>query len=716
MKIRIKRSLLSFLLIMVLLLSANLSYSIIAQKTGIAPVTTAQAATYSNSPLVTYTNLTANHSGTRNHVIDTITIHSMAAPWTGKRCADYFANETTAASSNYCIGKDGDIALSVEEKNRSWATSSSSNDHRAITIEVATTTAAQNPNYPCTDAAYNALINLLVDICQRNNIKKLLWKNDKSLIGNVAQQNMTVHQWYANKACPGPYLLERHGAIADAVNARLAPDVSSCEHRNDWNSILVSFNVANNNYSQTGQNLPLDKIIYTDASGNDKLNVEGGGAFWIDANYLGIRTPSPAVGDKITLKAGFQWGSLTLGSDTAYTITALNSACSPNLKVKSFNHSNDWNSFIVEFATPNNNYSVAGTDLDTSKLVYTSSAGVDKSARGWFWLDSTHLGIRTEGVNAVAAGDIVAIKSGFVWGGSSVAHDIIYTAQGANQGCIPGGTILTGGSSGETGGETGGDSTTAPMVVTFNSNGGSNVANQTINSGALATKPASPTKAGYTFVGWYTNSELTDEFDFSAPITANTTLYAKWQQIMYNVAFNSNEGSSVSSQTITYGGTVTRPTNPTKTGYTFVGWYNDSALTDEFDFSSPITEDTTLYAKWQQVVYRYTVTFNSNGGSNVITQTVNGGGLAIIPNNPTKDGYTFAGWYKDSALTSEFNFNTPITANTTLYAKWQKNADEGSESTISCNSNVAGTSIGISLSALLIAGCIIVAKRKSKQK
>ena len=147
-----------------------------------------------------------------------------------------------------------------------------------------------------------------------------------------------------------------------------------------------------------------------------------------------------------------------------------------------------------------------------------------------------------------------------------------------------------------------------------------------------------------------------------------------------------------------------------------MGWYNDSALTDEFDFSSPITEDTTLYAKWQQVVYRYTVTFNSNGGSNVITQTVNGGGLAIIPNNPTKDGYTFAGWYKDSALTSEFNFNTPITANTTLYAKWQKNADEGSESTISCNSNVAGTSIGISLSALLIAGCIIVAKRKSKQK
>lgn len=173
----------------------------------------------SNSKLVSYTKLSPNHSGKRNHAIDTISIHCMAGNLSVESCGALFADPEREASSNYGIGSDGRIALYVDEENRSRCTSSSSNDNRAITIEVANTE-AKHP-WPVSDKAYNALIDLLVDICQRNGIKKLLWKADKSLIGQVDKQNMTVHRWFANKACPGDYLYERHGAIAEAVNKRL---------------------------------------------------------------------------------------------------------------------------------------------------------------------------------------------------------------------------------------------------------------------------------------------------------------------------------------------------------------------------------------------------------------------------------------------------------------------------------------------------------------
>jgi hypothetical protein len=152
-------------------------------------------------------------------VIDTISIHCMAGNLSVESCGSLFADSSRKASSNYGIGSDGRIALYVDEANRSWCTSSSSNDNRAITIEVANSE-AKDP-WPVSDAAYNALIELLVDICQRNNIKALLWKGDKSLIGQVDKQNMTVHRWFAAKACPGDWLYSRHGKIAEAVNKRL---------------------------------------------------------------------------------------------------------------------------------------------------------------------------------------------------------------------------------------------------------------------------------------------------------------------------------------------------------------------------------------------------------------------------------------------------------------------------------------------------------------
>lgn len=180
--------------------------------------------TFTNSTLATYKNITRHKSVNRKHAIDTITIHCYVGQVTAKQGCDYFANTDREASANYVVGKDGSIGISVEEKDRSWCSSNSANDDRAVTIEVACDT--KHP-YAVTEPAYNALINLCADICKRNNIKELKWKADKSLIGQVDKQNMTVHRWFAAKACPGDYLYERHGDIAKKVNAILNAEVKA---------------------------------------------------------------------------------------------------------------------------------------------------------------------------------------------------------------------------------------------------------------------------------------------------------------------------------------------------------------------------------------------------------------------------------------------------------------------------------------------------------
>lgn len=172
----------------------------------------------SNSPLVNYTKISPCRNSPRNHKIDTISIHCVVGQLSVEAIGNVFASRSASASSNYGIGKDGRIGMYVEEKDRSWCTSSSSNDNRAITIEVASDTS--HP-YRVNDAAYKSLIKLLVDICKRNDIKELKWKGDKSLIGQVNKQNMTVHRWFANKACPGDYLYNLHGQIASEVNKQL---------------------------------------------------------------------------------------------------------------------------------------------------------------------------------------------------------------------------------------------------------------------------------------------------------------------------------------------------------------------------------------------------------------------------------------------------------------------------------------------------------------
>lgn len=185
----------------------------------------------SNSPLVDYVKISPNRGNTINGIwkpkrtakIDTITIHCVVGQLSVETLGDVFAPYSRQASSNYGIGSDGRVGMYVEEKDRSWCSSNSANDNRAITIECASDTT--HP-YAINDKVYKTLVNLCVDICKRNNIKELKWKADKSLIGQVDKQNMTVHRWFAKKACPGDYIYNRLGQIAAEVNAKLGNNIS----------------------------------------------------------------------------------------------------------------------------------------------------------------------------------------------------------------------------------------------------------------------------------------------------------------------------------------------------------------------------------------------------------------------------------------------------------------------------------------------------------
>ena len=211
---------------------------------------------FSNSPLVEYTRISPNRTNGRKvpssyanrwdgEIIDTITIHCVVGQVTCQRLGEIFANPDRQASSNYGIGLDGQIGMYVEEKDRSWCTggekncngmTGSLNDYRAITIEVASET--EYP-YEVTDAAYRSIVLLCADICKRNGIKKLLWEADPDLVWDKSRQNMTAHRWFAYKSCPGDYLYERFGDIADKVNKMLQPEPKPYEDRvtvtDHWN-------------------------------------------------------------------------------------------------------------------------------------------------------------------------------------------------------------------------------------------------------------------------------------------------------------------------------------------------------------------------------------------------------------------------------------------------------------------------------------------------
>ena len=208
-------------------------------------------------------------------------------------------------------------------------------------------------------------------------------------------------------------------------------------------------------------------------------------------------------------------------------------------------------------------------------------------------------------------------------------------------------------------------------TVSFHSNGGNSVDSMSADYSTKITSPSDPTQVGYTFEGWYKDSNLTTPWSFdNDSVTEDTTLYAKWKVNSYNVTFDTNGGDSIGSKSTEYNTTITSPTEPTKTGYTFEGWYKDKNLTIPWSFDNDsVTEDTTLYAKWK--VSNYDVSFNTDGGSSVLSIKTNYNTTISTPEEPTKTGYTFVGWYKDSELTEAWNFTTDkVTQNTTLYGKW----------------------------------------------
>lgn len=182
---------------------------------------------FTNSPLVSYTKISPNRTKNRNHAIDTITIHCVVGQCSVETLGNIFAPSSRQASSNYGVGVDGRIGMYCEEKDRSWCTSNAANDHRAITIEVASDTT--HP-YAVRDNVYAALIELVADICKRNGIKKLVWSTDKNTrMNHLNGCNMTVHRDYAAKSCPGDYLYQRHGDIAAKVNKILGAAESTVE-------------------------------------------------------------------------------------------------------------------------------------------------------------------------------------------------------------------------------------------------------------------------------------------------------------------------------------------------------------------------------------------------------------------------------------------------------------------------------------------------------
>lgn len=213
----------------------------------------------------------------------------------------------------------------------------------------------------------------------------------------------------------------------------------------------------------------------------------------------------------------------------------------------------------------------------------------------------------------------------------------------------------------------------AKLEATFTADGTTFAQPQTIDRGGKFTEPAAPSKENHTFAGWYNGDE---KFDFDADTTNAPNvleLVAKWDINQYTVKFVSDHGS-FADQTVEHGKPIDtdKLTIPTVEGFTFDGWYADENRTIEFDFTKPITSNTTVYAKW--TANDYEVSFVTEHGDAPDSQNVPYNETADDPGKLTEEGYTFIGWYTDETYTKEFDFSTPITGDTKVYAKWEKNA------------------------------------------
>lgn len=252
----------------------------------------------SNSPLVSYTKISPNKTSPRNHAIDTVTIHCVVGQCTVETLGNVFAPASRQASSNYGVGKDGKIGMYVEEKDRSWCSSNAANDHRAITIEVASDTT--HP-YAVNDKAYAGMLDLVTDICKRNGIKKLVWSNNKTdRVNHRNGCNMTVHRDYANKSCPGDYLYSRMAQIASEVNKRLNTSPETEKPATDNSGVL--YRVQTGAFSKRANADAM--LAQVKAKGFDTYMVKVGGLYKIQVGAFKQKSNAISMASKLKA-AGF---------------------------------------------------------------------------------------------------------------------------------------------------------------------------------------------------------------------------------------------------------------------------------------------------------------------------------------------------------------------------------------------------------------------------
>ena len=263
---------------------------------------------YSNSSLAKAKYLSPNHSGTRSHSIDRITPHCVVGQLSGAGIGGCFKSTSRQASCNYGIGTAGDIVLIVEEKNRSWCSSSAANDNRAITIECASNTT--HP-YAMNGNVWNSLINLCVDVCRRNGKNKLLWLGSATATLNYAPKSnemvLSAHRWFKNKACPGDWLYSRFGTLASEVTKRLGgsgsstisakPAPASTTSKPAAGEFQVQVNITDlnirkgpgTNYAKTGKKTGKGTFTITQTSSGAGSSAGWGklksGAGWISLDY-----------------------------------------------------------------------------------------------------------------------------------------------------------------------------------------------------------------------------------------------------------------------------------------------------------------------------------------------------------------------------------------------------------------------------------------------
>ena len=271
---------------------------------------------YTNSSLVSYTKLSPNHSGKRTHSIDRITPHCVVGQLSAESICGCFTSTSRQASCNYGIGTDGRVSLCVEEKNRSWCSSSNANDQRAVTIECASDMKAP---YTMNSKVYESLIKLCTDICKRNGKKKLLWLGSKSKALNYSPKSdemvLTVHRWFANKACPGDWLYSRLGDLAEKVTKNLSGTTTSTTTTTTKNDTLYRVQVGA--YSvKNNADVQLKKVK---AAGFDTYMVKVGGLYKIQVGAYSKKENAEAMQKKLKAKGFDSFITTQSGSAVATT-------------------------------------------------------------------------------------------------------------------------------------------------------------------------------------------------------------------------------------------------------------------------------------------------------------------------------------------------------------------------------------------------------------